>query len=348
MKRRNRGFTLVELLVVIAIIGILVGLLLPAVQAAREAARRMQCSNNVKQLALAVHLHHDAHRKFPYGILRHDGNQFPHPDLGKVAVLTRYPLMYQLLPFIEQTALYNKYRPLDPEFNLNRKDPSNLAGPDWVGNFFLKDSVATMVCPSNPGGLLNEATDASESNRFFRTHYYGCAGTRAYPRADTSNSRPSLYNPFAPAVTSTYTAGGAMTDGMFTRCKRYGMSDAADGTSNTLMIGERQFYDPIFDTVTGDAIRDWGWVWFGGEGDANLGTSVPINFLLPKNFATLGGSTQQLLFEDRINAFGSMHTGGANFGLADGSVQFLSASLSPVVFRAMGTRAGGEVNGDYQ
>ena len=82
MKKTRLGFTLVELLVVIAIIGILVGLLLPAVQAAREAARRMQCSNNVKQLALSVHMHHDTHKKFPYGMLRNDTN-FPHPDTGK-------------------------------------------------------------------------------------------------------------------------------------------------------------------------------------------------------------------------------------------------------------------------
>ncbi len=350
MKRRQyRGFTLVELLVVIAIIGILVGLLLPAVQAAREAARRMQCSNNLKQLGLAVHLHESAHKKFPYGILRNDG-LFPHPDLGKPGdpppQNRRYPLMFQLLPFIEQTALWNKYDQFN--FNINRKDPVTL-GPDWTGNFFLKDSVPAMVCPSNPGGLLNEAVSAADSNHFFRTHYYGCAGTRAYPRADTSNSRPSLYNPFAPAVAATYVAGGGKTDGLFTRCKRYGIADAADGTSNTLMLGERQFFDPIFDTspIVDDRIRDWGWVWFGGEGDANLGTSVPINFLLPKNFDTLGGTTQQLLFEDRINAFGSMHTGGANFALADGSVQFISQSASPIIFRALGTRAGGEVNGEY-
>ncbi len=350
MKRCSRGFTLVELLVVIAIIGILVGLLLPAVQAAREAARRMQCSNNLKQLALAVHLHHDAQKKFPFGILRNDG-LFPHPDAGKPGTPPpqnrRYPLMFQLLPYIEQTALYNKFDQFN--FNINRKDPTNLSGPDWAGNFFLKDSVSAMVCPSNPGGLLNEAVAAADSGRFFRTHYYGCAGTRSYPKADTGNSRPSLFNPFAPSQAATYTAGGAKTDGMFTRCKQYGMSDATDGTSNTLMLGERQFFDPVFDTspIVNDRIRDWGWVWFGGEGDAHLGTSVPINFQLPKNFASLGGSTQQLLFEDRINAFGSMHSGGANFALADGSIQFISQSVSPIVFRAMGTRAGGEVNGEY-
>ncbi len=350
MKRRYRGFTLVELLVVIAIICILVGLLLPAVQAAREAARRMQCSNNLKQLALAVHLHHDAHKKFPYGILRNDG-LFPHPDLGKPGTPPpqnrRYPLMFQLLPFIEQTALHNKFDQFT--FNNNRKDPVTL-GADWVGNYFLKDTVAAMVCPSNPGTLWSEpVTQSSPPQLYFRTHYYGCAGTRAYPKADTGNSFPSLFNPFAPAVSVPYVAGGALTDGLFTRCKRYGMAEASDGTSNTLLLGERQFFDPVFDSspIVNDRIRDWGWVWFGGEGDANLGTGVPINFRLPANFNTLGGSTQQLLFEDRINAFGSMHTGGANFALADGSIQFISQAASPLVFRSLGTRSGGEVNGEY-
>jgi len=347
MKRRYRGFTLVELLVVIAIIGILVGLLLPAVQAAREAARRMQCSNNLKQLALGVHLHHDAHKKFPYGILRNDG-LFPHPDLGKPGTPPpqnrRYPLMFQLLPFIEQTALQNQYDQFD--FNRNRRDLV-APGADWAGDFFLKKTVATMLCPSNPGGPWNESATAAESGRYFRGHYYGCSGTRSYPRVAT-DGRPSLFNPFAPAVPNP--TAGALTDGLFTRCKRYGMSDASDGTSNTLLLGERQFFDPIFDSspVVDDRIRDWGWTWFGGEGDAHLSTSVPINFKLPINFDTLGGTTQQLLFDDRINCFGSMHTGGANFALADGSVQFISQSVSPIVFRALGTRSGGEVVGEYQ
>ncbi len=138
MIRRTRGFTLVELLVVIAIIGILVGLLLPAVQSAREAARRMQCSNNVKQLSLAVHMHHDTYKKFPFGILRNDG-RFPHPDINKPAGTPkpwdrRYPLMLQLLPFIEQGNLYPKYDQF--VFNNNRKETP--AGADWVGDFFLK------------------------------------------------------------------------------------------------------------------------------------------------------------------------------------------------------------------
>lgn len=345
MSRWKRGFTLVELLVVIAIIGILVGLLLPAVQQAREAARRMQCSNNVKQLALANHLHHDSYNKFPYGILRNDGS-FPHPDTGKPGTPPpqnrRYPWQFAVLPYIEQTALYNWYDQFD--FNRNRRDQLNPT-TDWVGNWFLKQVVPTLMCPSNPGGPWNEAASTAESGRYFRGHYFGCAGTRAYPRGNAAFTRPSLFNPLnispAPGV------GGA-ADGMFTRCKRYGFTDAIDGSSNTILLGERQYFDPVFDTspIVDDRIKDWGWVWFGGEGDAHLGTSVPINFVLPKNFDTLSGGAQQLLFEDRINAFGSMHTGGANFGMADGSVRFISQSVSPVLFRALGTRAGGETVND--
>lgn len=351
MKRiRHPGFTLVELLVVIAIIGILVGLLLPAVQAAREAARRMQCSNNVKQLTLACHNHHDVHKKFPYGILRND-SRFPHPDTGKTGtpnpINRRYPLMYQLLPFIEQTPLHQSYD--EWVFNNNRKEklPDGTLGPDWVGNFFLKQTVQTMVCPSNPGGLLNEAVDPASSGFYFRSHYYGCAGRRSYPRGDlgTSFTRPSLFNPFYPTIPNPTTPGGSLADGMFTRCKRYGFSDNTDGSSNTILLGERQFHDPVFDTSTviGDRIRDWGWVWFGGEGDANLGTSVPISFVLPTNFDTLSAGVQQTLFEDRINAFGSMHTGGANFGMGDGSVTFMSQSIDMATFNALGSRAAGEV-----
>lgn len=344
MKRRIRGFTLVELLVVIAIIGILVGLLLPAVQQAREAARRMQCSNNLKQLALAVHLHHDGYKKFPYGMLRNDG-LFPHPDLGKPGTPPpqnrRYALMHQLLPYIEQNNLWNRWDHF--VFNNNSLDP--VTGVQWAGEHFLKQVVPTLMCPSNPGGPWNEGTTPAENGRYFRGHYFGAAGTRAYPRFNAS--RPSLFNPFYPTIPNP--TAGALSDGMFTRCKAYGMSDAVDGTSNTLLLGERSYFDKVFDTspIVDDRIKDWGWQWFGAEGDSMLGTGVPINFVLPTNFDTLGSGVQQLLFDDRINAFGSMHSGGANFALADGSVRFMTQNISPVIFRAVGTRAGAEVVGDF-
>jgi prepilin-type N-terminal cleavage/methylation domain-containing protein len=349
MKRSVRGFTLVELLVVIAIIGILVGLLLPAVQAAREAARRMQCSNNLKQLALGVHLHHDAFRKFPYGMLRAQTPWFPHPEAAPNNN-RRYGLMHQLLPFIEQGNLYQRWDQLN--FNANRKDINNPTGPDFVGDHFFNKVVPTMMCPSNPGGPFNEGTNAAENGLYFRTHYFGAAGTRGYPRSAT-DGRPSLFNPFAPAtptVTPSGTGYAALSDGILLQNKQLTMGGATDGTSNTLLLGERQYFDQVFDSspITDDRIRDWGWVWFGAQGDCFLGTGVPINFRLPANFDTLGGATQQLLFDDRINAFGSMHTGGAQFALADGSIHFLSQSISAITYRAMGTRSGGEVVADWQ
>ena len=102
------------------------------------------------------------------------------------------------------------------------------------------------------------------------------------------------------------------------------MQAIADGTSNTLMFGERHYFDPVFDTYPSvdDRIADWGWCWFGAEADAFLGTSVPINYKLPAN----RHHHRSAMFDDRINAYGSGHTGGANFALCDGSVRFIRDS----------------------
>jgi hypothetical protein len=347
---------LVELLVVIAIIGILVSLLLPAVQAAREAARRMQCGNNLKQLGLAAHNFHDTYKKFPYGMLRNQTAPFPHPDLGKTGTPPpqnrRYGLMHQLLSYLEQENLWQRWDHF--VFGNNERDPPVPATAQWTGNHFMKQVVPTLVCPSNPGSLLNEATAAASSGRYFRTHYFGAAGTRGYPRGGLG-TRPSLYNPFAPARmdpptppanTNGYTA---LSDGILLQNRQNSMADVTDGTSNTLLFGERQYYDPIFDSspIVNDRIRDWGWVWFGAQGDCFLGTNVPVNFRLPANFGTLGGGVQQQLFEDRINAYGSMHPGGCQVTLGDGSVRFISQTITPLIFLSLGTRAGSETIGDY-
>lgn len=353
-KSRHRlGFTLVELLVVIAIIGILVGLLLPAVQAAREAARRMQCSNNLKQLGLACHNSHDVNNKFPFGMLRADGNGWGHPEWGTSGQSRRYALMHQLMPFCEQNAFWDSWDQLI--FNNNR-----LSNPRFGGDGTTNDPTngtaavgqrlaGVLRCPSNPGSEWNESHNTTGNGVYARGDYHGCAGQRGYP--GFNNTRPSLWNPFGPG--SDYprppggrgTASAARANGMFSRCVAFGFSDIPDGSSNTIMLGERSFFDPVFDRcgpetgTTTTKIGNWGWVWFGAEGNAFLGTGVPINFRI----RTCADFTDPLRYDDRINAFGSQHPAGCMVTLADGSVRFLSDSISPITFNAMGTRAGGEV-----
>jgi hypothetical protein len=235
-----------------------------------------------------------------------------------------------LLPFIEQDNLWKLWDHFN--FGNNQRFPAAPTGTFNHPDCFTRKNVKTLVCPSNPPGSPMNTTKnpaSTSSGLYFLTSYYGNSGARSYPRMNTS--RPSLWtNQF---------------DGVFYRNKRTTLMGISDGTTNTLLFGERHFFDPVFDSspIVDDLIADWGWVWFGGEADAHLGTSVPINFRLPANFNTLPSGTQQLLFEDRINAYGSGHSGGANFALGDASVRFIRDSISPVTFRAMGTRSGGEV-----
>lgn len=346
----RRGFTLIELLVVIAIIAILISLLLPAVQQAREAARRTQCKNNLKQFALATHNFHDTYNKFPYGMLRRDGTGWGHPDwdLGAPAWDRRYALMFQLLPYMEQTALYEWYDQL--VFSNNQKDRlgNGTYGADWTGNWFHRQTFPAMLCPSNTGTGWNESGDTASDGRYARCDYYACAGQRGYP--GYNDTRPSLWNPFGPGTDHPRPPGGKRTaasaraNGIFSRNVQFGMRDCTDGTSNTIMLGERSFTDTEFDRCaplrpTTTRIKNWGWVWFGAEGNVFLGTGVPINYRI----RNCGDFEDPLRYDDRINAFGSMHTGGCQVALVDGSVRFLSENISSIVFNAMGSRAGGEV-----
>ncbi len=351
--KRSSGFTLVELLVVIAIIGILVGLLLPAVQAAREAARRMSCSNNTKQLTLACHNFHDTFKKFPYGMLRADGTGWGHPEWGTPGQSRRFAMMHQLMPYCEQTAFYNAW----DQLVYNNNNLSNrLFGGDGVTNLPTNGTSAVgqilspvLRCPSNPGSNWNESHSPTGNGVYARADYMACAGQRGYPGFNAT--RPSLWNPFGPGSDHPRPAGGrgtagiARANGMFSRCIQFGFSDCTDGSSNTILLGERSFHDPVFDRcgpetgTTTTKMLNWGWVWFGAEGNAFLGTGVPINYRIRNCTDFLN----PLLYDDRINAFGSMHTGGCNVGLTDGSVRFLSESISAITFNAMGSRAGGEI-----
>ena len=322
----RRGFTLIELLVVIAIIAVLIGLLLPAVQKVREAASRMSCTNNQKQLGIASHACHDTIGKFPYGINRNDG-AFPRDDT--TLINTRWPIFYQMLPFLEQENLYKMWDKLN--YGNNERFPAAPTGVRFHPQCFTRQIVKSLVCPSNlPSTPINVAAVAASSDRYFLNSYYGNSGRRSYPRNNAS--RPSLLYPVV--------GGGivATGEGMFFRNTATRMADVLDGTTNTLLFGERHFFDPVFDShpAIGDRIADWGWCWFGGEGDAHLGAGVPINFKL--NAAAVNQQT----FEDRINAYGSGHTGGANFCMADGSVRFIRESFPVLSLIGLSTRSRGE------
>jgi prepilin-type N-terminal cleavage/methylation domain-containing protein/prepilin-type processing-associated H-X9-DG protein len=312
MIRKRQGLTLIELLVVIAIIAVLIALLVPAVQKVRAAADRITCVNNLKQIALAAHLHHDKTRKFPVGA-RLPVFVGDRPTLGT-------NLWVELLPFFDQDNLYKKWDYYD-----NR---NNVAGER---NATQAQVIKLLLCPSDalPEPVSQPALDPSppwNSGFYGMSSYGGNAGKRSFHPGDP---------PDYPRMTR---------DGIFFMDRSVRLADITDGASNTFLFGERFHRDPEFDRRQPDVwpgfgqlagLGKWGQV---GKGIANvtLSTPQPINYRVPDE----GDSST---IEDRGCAFGSGHPGGANFAFADGSVRFLSESIPVPTLQALSTRAGGEV-----
>ncbi len=205
-----RGFTLVELLVVIAIIGILVGLLLPAVQAAREAARRMQCSNNVRQLGLAVHNYESANRRIPSGWIAN--NAHGEPGWGWAAAL---------LPFMEASNLHNQI-----DFRVPIEDPIHAQVRVTV--------VPTFICPSDTGPDLFEI--AAGDGHDHEHEHAALEGVDDAPEKLFKLSKSNLIGMFGTFELEDAPYNG---DGMFYGNSRIKFRDVTDGLSNTLMVGER-------------------------------------------------------------------------------------------------------------
>lgn len=307
---KRGGFTLVELLVVIAIIGILVALLLPAIQAAREAARRTQCVNNLKQLAVGVHNYSDTYRTFPSGYI----TNFPAPAQEGVLEQSVWGWGALLLPFVEQGPLFSQ---LDVG---NRTLHANLTTTD--GRAALQTRLATFVCPSDSGPVLNNFSEAhadnpADTNAPHYRRYVTSNGTDIIPIAKSNyvGVACSSVSTTPPVNPVTY---GPPT-GVFYQNSDTRFSDVTDGTSQTLMFGERCFRS--YDLNVGAANA--------------LGFSPQVSGYSSRNRSILGAlgipyHGINWTLANRVHqtrGFHSRHPGGAQFALCDGSVRFISENI---------------------
>ncbi len=297
----SRGFTLIELLVVIAIIAVLIALLLPAVQAAREAARRSQCVNNLKQLALGCHNYESQVGCFPMGSYQMSppGDPNAAPCNGR----HEHGILLRLAPFIEQSAVYNAFNA-----NIHYFTPDNTT--------VLNMGISTLWCPSDPAvqtpAILAPGSDGSVNfaTPMYHNSYKGNAGTwfspgrYADPKCTTANFPAQL----------------AQANGIFYFYSAVTIASITDGTSNTILLGE----DTLGLENAGDQ-NQWQWWASGNYSDTMFTAMYPIN---PQRKINMGGATVGINSDIATSAATSFHPGGANFAFADGSVKFLKDSIN--------------------
>ncbi len=310
---RRRGFTLIELLVVIAIIGILIALLLPAVQAAREAARRMQCTNNLKQIGLALHNYHDTNKCFPPGSFW----------FGTDYALYRGSILIRLLPFLEQQPLYNQF-----DFKNTSGvtvDSQTLPGSTQLIQYNIPP---VYVCPSD------------NSQRIVNNRATHCYAASIGPTTHGNNSACSCsewtsWNQYAPSPWGGVYGYGpdAKFAGPFFRYPvATRMTDCTDGLSSTIYFGEVRPQCSIH--------QSQGWA-TSNNGQGLTSTIVPINYDSCSQAAAAGENCDKYCNWSTELGFKSRHPGGANFCLGDGSVHFLSETIDHWLYQYLGAKADG-------
>ncbi|MBN1394178.1 MAG: DUF1559 domain-containing protein [Pirellulales bacterium] len=321
----SRGFTLVELLVVITIIGILIALLLPAVQAAREAARRVQCQNNLKQIGLALHNYHSQYNSFAALEAISIPSQCNSRNDCRGA-----PIYVVLLPFIESGNLDNLY-----DYNASvgwvTWGQWSSSAPSVIGNPLAAERLAFYQCPSD------DRSAELPSQRV----YFAVVGGGDPASASATNHAVSSY-------------GNVWVNGLFTYNRWRRFADIADGSSTSFAIGEsvhRSFigFGEGYGTNMGGPVSWWMGGSCQGRGDPAgaycidlkthcsgrnaRSTRYPINYTIP---------TMSVPYENDA-PFGSYHSGGAHFAFADGHVSFINDTIDMSAYWALGTIAGGEM-----
>lgn len=318
MNRNRRGFTLIELLVVIAIIAILIALLLPAVQQAREAARRTQCKNNLKQIGLALHNYHDALLRLPPAFIM-DDNGFT----------TAWGWSAMALPYLDQAPLYNTLASLAggsgpyPPYTTPAKGFNAVVDSFPTPNAALITSLAVFLCPSdgaaptvNELGMTYNFTNTGTPKDYSRSNYPAVNGG-VDPNTGVSAGMFSITDP----------VGGV-------RPKSRSFREVPDGLSNTFFVGERRSHG----TVNGINIGwDASWV---GEMEDLSNVTAECSSVAPLNYKTNYKFTYRY-------GFSSLHTGGGHFLMGDGTVRFISENIDTTTYNNLATIAGGEIIGGF-